>query len=81
MIPQTVVAQLARIKSKMDSWFGRKPKFEPPKSQHYELESGDVPVDPDEIRPTKAYADERQKSPRNRTRKPSKAMRNLYHLQ
>jgi len=32
-------------------------------------------------RPSKAYADQRQKSKRNRRRKPSKAMANLYQLQ
>jgi hypothetical protein len=32
------------------------------------------------IGPTKAYADERQKAPRNRRRKPKKAMANLYNL-
>jgi hypothetical protein len=31
-----------------------------------------------EFRATKAYADERQKMPRNRKRHPSKKMRNLY---
>jgi hypothetical protein len=81
MIQQTVSAQLARIKSKVKSWFGRKQKFEPPKSQHYQLETSDAPRDPDRIRPTKAYADQRQKSPRNRKHKPSKAMRRVYHLQ
>jgi len=46
-----------------------------------EVESAPVPVEPDRIIPTKAYADGRQKARRNRRRKPSKAMRNLYQLQ
>jgi hypothetical protein len=37
-------------------------------------------VEPDRIKPTKAYADQRQKMPHNRKRKPKKAMRNLYQL-
>jgi hypothetical protein len=36
--------------------------------------------EPETFKATKAYADERQKSPRRRRRKPSKAMRNLYQL-
>jgi hypothetical protein len=32
------------------------------------------------FRPTKAYADERQKAPWNRKRKPSKKMANIYKL-
>lgn len=80
MIPQ-VATQLARIKSKMQSWFGKKQsKPDPPKSQHFEIETAPAPVDPDRIRPTKAYADQRQKAPRNRRHKPSKAVRNLYQL-
>ena len=86
MIPQKVLTQLSRIQSKMQSWFGKKQKSEPPKptkpkTQTYELEANDAQIDPDRIRPTKAYADQRQKSPRNRRHRPSKAMRNLYQLQ
>ena len=33
-----------------------------------------------QYRHTKAYADQRQKAPWNRKKKPSKAMRNLYKL-
>ena len=33
-----------------------------------------------DYKPTKAYFDQRQKAPHNRRRKPSKAMKNLYHL-
>lgn len=40
-----------------------------------------VEWDKDRISPTKAYYDQRQKAPHNRRRKPSKAMKNLYHLQ
>jgi len=61
----------------------KKLAFKPtiPRSQAYELEAQDVPADPDRIRPTKAYADQRQKAPRNRKHKPSKAMKSLYQLQ
>jgi hypothetical protein len=43
----------------------------------------DVPASPEveTFKATKAYADQRQKSPRRRKHKPSKAMRNLYQLQ
>jgi hypothetical protein len=52
-----------------------KPAVEQPAQPiHYEGEGGYV-------RPGKAYADQRQKSRRNRRRKPSKAMANLYQLQ
>lgn len=37
-------------------------------------------IDDGLISATKAYADERQKLPHNRSRHPSKHMRNLYHL-
>lgn len=33
-----------------------------------------------EFKATKAYADDRQKKPRNRKRKPSKAMKHVYQL-
>lgn len=33
-----------------------------------------------DFKPTKAYADQRQKARRNRSKKPSKAMKNLYKL-
>ena len=42
-----------------------------------------VPLGPDgeyQYRHTKAYADQRQKAPHNRRRKPSKAMKHLYQL-
>jgi hypothetical protein len=51
-----------------------------PKPQKFEVHTS-APIDePNKPRPTKAYADQRQKSPRRRKRKPSKAMRNLYQL-
>ena len=37
-------------------------------------------IEPEQFRPTKAYADQRQKSKRKRRRKPSKVMANLYKL-
>lgn len=83
MIPQTVIKQLARIQSKVQSWFGKKkPKAEPPKSQMqtFEVHTPTPKGEPDKPRPTKAYADQRQKAPRNRRHKPSKAMRNLYQI-
>jgi hypothetical protein len=50
------------------------------KSQTFELHTPMPKDEPDKQRCTKAYADQRQKSQRNRRRKPSKAMRNLYQL-
>lgn len=44
------------------------------------LPASPIWIDPDRIKPTKAYADQRQKMPHNRRRKPKKAMRNLYQL-
>ena len=44
----------------------------------------EVPYQPEPVsrrdgyKKTKAYADQRQKAPRNRKRHPSKAMRNIY---
>lgn len=55
-----------------------KPEF--PKSQTFEFHSANPIDEPDKPRATKAYADQRQKAPHNRRRKPSKAMRRLYHL-
>ena len=46
-----------------------------PKSQ-----TGVPIVEPEKFKPTKAYADQRQKSKRRRHRKPRKAMANLYRL-
>jgi len=51
-----------------------------PKKETYEIPATPVAVEPVHISPTKAYADERQKAPRNRRRKPKKAMANLYQL-
>jgi len=51
-----------------------------PKKETYEIPMQEVGVEPDPIKPTKAYADQRQKAPRNRRRKPKKAMANLYQL-
>lgn len=48
--------------------------------QAIEVPAQPVHFDPDRIRPTKAYFDQRQKMPHNRRRKPKKAMRNLYQL-
>jgi len=47
---------------------------------HYETVDVPMPYEPEPIKPTKAYADQRQKSRRRRRRKPGKAMANLYHL-
>jgi hypothetical protein len=52
-----------------------------PKKSTYEIPVAPMATEPDVIKPTKAYADERQKAPRNRRRKPKKAMANLYQLQ
>lgn len=49
-------------------------------AEHYEIPSSPVWAEPERIVPTKAYADQRQKMPHNRRRKPKKAMRNLYQL-
>jgi hypothetical protein len=58
------------------SWFVRKPK-----TTRYEIPYiPQVERYPDAMRPTKAYADQRQKAQHNRRRKPSKAMRHLYKL-
>lgn len=65
---------------KVAALFGRNRLPEKPKHQTFTLESQPVEFDPDKMRATKAYADQRQKAPRNRTRKPAKAMRNLYKL-
>ena len=54
------------------------PKKEPI-SQTYNIPYIPV-VEPEQFRPTKAYADQRQKSKRKRRRKPSKVMANLYKL-
>jgi hypothetical protein len=47
---------------------------------HYETASTPLPYEPEPFRATKAYADQRQKAPHNRRRKPGKAMANLYQL-
>lgn len=36
--------------------------------------------EPEYVKPTKAYADQRQKAKRNRRRKPKKAIANMYQL-
>lgn len=51
-----------------------------PKKELIEAPETAAPYEPEPIKPTKAYADQRQKSRRNRRRKPSKAMKNLYQL-
>jgi len=51
-----------------------------PRSKVYEVDSAPVHFDPEKIRPTKAYADQRQKAPHNRRHKPGKHLRNLYKL-
>ncbi len=45
-----------------------------------EVPPAPVVAEPEFIKPTKAYADQRQKAKRNRRRKPSRKMRNLYQL-
>jgi hypothetical protein len=61
------------------SWF-TKPAAEAVASPVIDVPSKPVYFEPDRIKPTKAYADQRQKMPHNRRRKPSKAMHNLYQL-
>jgi len=67
------------------NWF-KKTFFKAPpiasKSTVYNIPSSSIKdePEPDRVRPTKAYADQRQKNPRNRKHKPSKAMKNLYNL-
>lgn len=51
-----------------------------PKKETYEIPMTPAEYEPEPIKPTKAYADERQKAHHNRRRKPKKAMANLYHL-
>lgn len=51
-----------------------------PVVQNYQVEEQPIPREPDWIKPTKAYADQRQKARRNRRRKPKKAMREVYDL-
>jgi hypothetical protein len=70
-----------KISSKILSWFSKQvPIPEQRGPQVYQLADHDPGYEPDKVRPTKAYADERQKAPHNRRRKPSKAMRHLYQL-
>lgn len=51
-----------------------------PATQTYVVPAAPVWVEPEHFKPTKAYADQRQKMPHNRRRKPKKALRNLYQL-
>ncbi len=52
-----------------------------PKKELIEVPPESVPAEPETVKATKAYADQRQKAKRNRRRKPSKAMANLYRLE
>ncbi len=80
MIYSFILVQLKRINSKIRSWFRKQREPEPPRSQTFEVHTPVLKDEPEKMRATKAYADQRQKLPHNRRRKPSKAMRNLYHL-
>lgn len=51
-----------------------------PKKELIEVPETPLPAEPEPMKATKAYADQRQKSKKRRRRKPSKAMRNLYQL-
>lgn len=66
------------------NWFPWKQKKTVRPSVHYHVEN-DFHFPGNEPTPgghrNKAYADQRQKAPHNRRRKPSKAMRNLYKLE
>lgn len=81
-----------RVKSWLKSWFGKPPPnsflapksaatHSAPKSKMYVV---NTPVAAEIVtsdnRPTKAYADQRQKAVHNRHRKPTKALRNLYKM-
>lgn len=76
------IMQLSKtLKAKIASLFGKQKQAPPvPKKETFVVESKPVKFEPDRMRPTKAYADGRQKARRNRERKPSKAMKNLYQL-
>lgn len=79
IIMQFVMQLLKTFKAKIASMFRpRKPAV--PKKEVFVVESKPVVFEPDNVRPTKAYADQRQKAARNRRREPSRRMRNLYHL-
>lgn len=69
----------ARVKARVSAWF-TKDKLRPEPQKKFEYEPHAPKVEPDRMRPTKAYADERQKARRNRRRKPKKALANLYRL-
>ncbi len=67
-------------KQKLGSFFSKKPLPQAkPKTTTFEIPGLKV-EEADRIRPTKAYADQRQKAKRNRRRKPKRHMRNLYCL-
>jgi hypothetical protein len=71
----------AKMVGKIKALFHKAPPLrEAPKSQVYQIEESAAEREPDRMRPTKAYFDQRQKARRNRRQKPSKAMRNLYGL-
>jgi len=62
------------------NWFQKKPK-KTQTVQTFYVPGVPISADPDRIRPTKAYADQRQKAKHNRKRKPNKKTKNLYSLE
>lgn len=70
-----------KISSRLSSLFS---KMSPKREETKHTFEINTPVQPEKysphIRATKAYADQRQKAERNRRKKPTKQMRNLYCL-
>ncbi len=63
MIYSFILVQLKRINSKIRSWFRKQPEPEPPRSQTFEVHTPVLKDEPEKMRATKAYADQRQKLP------------------
>jgi hypothetical protein len=82
-IQSTIVRQVKKFLNWFQSFFARpihQDWTSTSATASYKLEEAPIHYEPEPIKPTKTYADQRQKSKRRRRRKPSKAMANLYHL-